>query len=498
MTQVSRLLGDRAGEHPEGVALLDGAGGRRLCWRDLAAHAEEWQRRARESRLAPRSRVALVVDDPLTFGAAYLGCLAAGLTVVPLDPRGTTAELATATVRLGVDVVAIDTEWSPAAGALELWAVGLDGPRGRRPAPSGARPGDAAALRPAALPASSGTTGDPKGIPLSEHQLLDGARRVVRHHHLSAADRGYTPLPLFHVNAQVVGLLATLVSGGSLVVDARFDRASYWDRVAAWRPTWLNTVPAVLAALADLPAPPDAVAQRLRFARSASAPLPPALLERFERHTGVSVLETYGMTEAAGQICANPVEVGARRPGSVGLPAGVGLWVTTPDGRRAAPGEVGAVRLRGRAVVTHYLELTDGGPERVRPARDGDGWLPTGDLGWCDREGFLHLAGREDDVINRGGEKFHPQEVERVLLGHPAVAAAAVVGAPHPRLGQVAVAFVTIRAGDAATLTGELDRVCANRLARYKRPVEIRVTAALPVGPTGKVRRRELRAALAA
>jgi acyl-CoA synthetase (AMP-forming)/AMP-acid ligase II len=498
MTQVSRLLAARAREHPDGVALVDGAEGRRLRWRELAAHAEQWERRARASRLAPRRRVALVIDDPLTFGAAYLGCLAAGLSVVPLDPRGTAAELAAATARLRVDVLATGGEVSPSGGLLELWTVGLDGPRARRPAPAGARRGDDVALRPAALLASSGTTGDPKGVPLSEYQLLEGARRVVRHHRLSAADRCYTPLPLFHVNAQVVGLLATLVSGGSLVVDARFDRSTYWDRVAAWRPTWLNTVPAVLAALAELPAPPAAVTERLRFARSASAPLAPAVLASFERRTGVSVLETYGMTEAAGQICANPLEPGARRPGSVGLPAGIGLWVTTPDGRRAAPGEVGAVRLRGRGVVTHYLELTERGPERVRAARDGDGWLRTGDLGWCDQAGFVHLVGREDDVINRGGEKFHPQEVERVLLGHPAVATAAVVGAPHPRLGQVAVAFVTLRAGAAVTLAGELDRICAERLARYKCPVEIRVSAALPVGPTGKVRRRELRAALAA
>src|SRR5205807_1595424 len=182
----------------------------------------------------------------------------------------------------------------------------------------------------------------------------------------------------------------------------------------------------------------------IRFARSASAPLPPALLERFQRHTGVSVLETYGMTEVAGQIAANPLDAATRRPGSVGLPVGVDLEVATPDGLPVASGELGSVRLRGDAVVTHYLELTTSGPERLRPARDAGGWLTTGDLGRVDDAGFLHLAGREDDVINRGGEKFHPQEVERVLLDHPAVSAAAVVGAPHPRLGQVAVAFVGV------------------------------------------------------
>ena len=497
MTGVGRLLTARATADPDGIAFIDGASGRRLRWRDLAVHAERWEALAREARLEPRSRVTLVLDDPLTFAAAYLGCLAAGLAVVPLDPRGTPDELTQATARLRADVLAVDREVA-LDGALALWAVRADGPREIRPAPTGPRPGDAVAFRPAALLASSGTTGDPKGVPLSERLLLGGARRVVDHHRLSPAERGYTPLPLFHVNAQVVGLLATLVGGGSLVVDARFDRDAYWDRVAAWRPTWLNAVPAVLGALVETPAPGARVTDGIRFARSASAPLPPAVLERFQRHTGVSVLETYGMTEVAGQIAANPIDPALRRPGSAGTPVGVELEVAASDGLPAAPGELGSVRLRGDAVVTHYLELTSSGPERARPACDGRGWLATGDLGRLDGSGFLHLAGREDDVINRGGEKFHPQEVERILLDHPAVSAAAVVGAPHPRLGQVAVAFVTVRGHADDALPGELADICARRLARYKRPVEIRVTPALPLGPTGKVRRRELRAALAA
>ncbi len=498
MTRVGRLLDLRAGERPDAVALLDAVDGRRLRWRDLAAHAARWTERAGESGLTPRRRIGLSLADPLSFGAAYLGCLAAGMTVVPLDPRGTPAELDAAIARLRVDVLVAGPGDAAGAAAVEAWTADLDGPRRLRPAPAGLRPSDAAALRPAALLASSGTTGAPKGVPLSERQLLLGAARVVRHHRLGPADRGHTPLPLFHVNAQVVGLLVTLLSGGSLAVEARFDREGYWERVAAAAPTWLNTVPAVLAALAELTAPPEALAAGLRFARSASAPLPPAVLERFEAHTGVTVLETYGMTESAGQITANPAEPGSRRPGSVGRPTGVGLWVVTPDGRRAAPGEPGAVRLRGRAVVTDYLELTGEGPERVRPARDAAGWLPTGDLGVCDEAGFVRLLGREDDVINRGGEKFHPLEVESVLLDHAGVASAVVVGAPHPRLGQVAIAFVTLRPGAPTGLTDELARTCAARLARYKCPVEIRVAAALPVGPTGKVRRRQLRAGLAA
>jgi acyl-CoA synthetase (AMP-forming)/AMP-acid ligase II len=205
------------------------------------------------------------------------------------------------------------------------------------------------------------------------------------------------------------------------------------------------------------------------------------------------------MTEAAGQITANPLDPGRRREGSVGLPVGVGLAVLDPAGRPVPAGVHGVVGLRGRQVTTRYLDLATAGPEGTRPARDGTGWLPTGDVGWRDAEGFVYLAGRADDVINRGGEKIFPQEVENILLTHPAVRSAAVVAAPHERLGQVAVAFVTTDPRcDEPGLVEELHRLCAERLVRYKRPVGIEVAAALPTGPTGKVLRRRLRERLPA
>lgn len=497
MPVISRLVSARARQQPEATAFLVGADGRTLSWRALAAHAEHWRLLARARALPHRARVGLVPADPLLFAAAYLGCLSVGLTAVPVDPRLTPVEFEAALHALRVDVLATaDPDGPRSRTGLETWHVDRSGPRLARPAHSTARPSTAAALRPAVLLASSGTTGRPKGIPLSERHLVHGARRVARHHRIGPGDRGYTPLPLFHVNAQVVGLLATLVSGASLVLDGRFDAASYWSIAAEWSPTWLNAVPAVLAALAGQPAPPAAVAERVRFARSASAPLPAATSSRFTERTGIGVLETYGMSEAAGQITANPLDPSARRVGSVGPPVGLELRVSSADGRRARAGEEGAVLLRG-SVVAQYLELRDTGAEVVRQARNAAGWLPTGDVGFLDDLGFLHLAGRADDVVNRGGEKIHPQEVEAVLLAHPAVVGAAVVGAPHDRLGEVPVAFVTTRCCAGAALVEALHRWCETRLARHKRPVEIAITDALPVGPTGKVLRRALRAELA-
>jgi acyl-CoA synthetase (AMP-forming)/AMP-acid ligase II len=495
MAVVSRLLAARALERPTTAAFVVGADGRSLTWSELASQAENW--RAASRALPQRTRVGLVATDPLAFTAAYLGALAAGLTVVPLDPRLTASELSNSIARLRVDVLATDTP-DLFEVETEIWSLTDSGPILVRSATLSARPSDGAARRPAVLLASSGTTGAPKGIPLSEWQLMHAARRVARHHGFAPDQRGYTPLPLFHVNAQVMGLLANVVSGASLVVDRRFDVNAYWERVEQWRPTWLNAVPAILASLASAPAPSEDVVRGIRFARSASAPLPEHTLRAFTEHTGIGVLETYGMTEAAGQITANPVDVAGRRIGSVGLPVGVGLSVLDPDGRPAVPGQEGMVALRGRQVVSHYLDLSPDVAERARPARDANGWLLTGDLGVRDEAGFVRLAGRADDVINRGGEKIHPLEIENVLLGHPAVRSAAVVGAPHDRLGQVAVAFVTASPGaHADDLARDLRALCERELTRYKRPTTIEITEQLPTGPTGKVLRRALRAELA-
>jgi acyl-CoA synthetase (AMP-forming)/AMP-acid ligase II len=500
MTEVSRLITIRARERPGDPAFITAADGRTLSWLALARYAEQLGELARERRLPARARIGLMIGDPLAFTAAYLGTLAAGLTAVPIDPRLTASELDSTAARLRVDVLMSDNPAS-AAGTMgvERWAADTARPISVRAEQGDVRPSAGAAMRPAVLLTSSGTTGNPKGIGLSEWQLLDAARRVARHHGFGPDQRGYNPLPLFHVNAQVMGLLATLVSGASLVLDRRFEPDEYWDRVAEWSPTWLNAVPAVLAGLVSRPAPKDDVAGRIRFARSASAPLPAATLRDFTDHTGVHILETYGMTEAAGQITANPLDPAARRAGSVGLPVGVELAVLGSDGRPVEPGEQGMVALGGPQVADRYLVLSADGAELSRPARDEGGWLPTGDLGSTDEDGFVYLAGRADDVINRGGEKVFPQEVEDVLLAHPAVRSAAVVAAPHERLGQVPVAFVVVTNAsddDGDALVGALHALCEQRLARYKRPTEIEIATALPTGPTGKVLRRRLRDAL--
>jgi acyl-CoA synthetase (AMP-forming)/AMP-acid ligase II len=268
--------------------------------------------------------------------------------------------------------------------------------------------------------------------------------------------------------------------------------------VAEQEVTWLNLVPAIIGVLASVSPPPPGVARRIEFARSASAPLPAATRERFEALTGIGVLETYGMTEAASQIAANPRRQQDRRPGSVGRPVGLELRIVDGSGSPVTPGAVGQVEIRGVSVARAYWAPA-GGLSPAHIATDAEGWLATGDLGRTDAEDFVYLVGRVDDVINRGGEKVYPREIEEVLLQDTCVTAAVVIGRPHPTLGEEPVAFIEA-ADDCATnedLLARLDRRCADELTRFRRPASIQLMAHLPVGPTGKVRSGELRRTLA-
>jgi acyl-CoA synthetase (AMP-forming)/AMP-acid ligase II len=482
-SRIAALVAERGERAAPDAALVEGRTGRTVTWSDLAGRVAEWTGR---NDLAGRA-VLLKEGHPLEFITAYLGLLAAGAVVFPMAPDAPETDVAAAVAGFGI-------EGNPAANPIN--------PAGpSRAAPVGwAEPGTVV-LR------TSGTTGTPKGVPLGEARLLHAASLVARHHGFSPADTVYSSLPLFHINAQVVGVLAALVSGATLAVDDRFHRQGFWDVMDRCGVTVLNAVPAILAILADEP-PPAAVAARIRFARSASAPLPPTTLRRFEERCGIGVLETYGMTEAAGQICANPLEPAARRPGSVGPPVGLDLRVVDQHGATVAPGAAGLVEILGPTVVDHYL--VPGAPPSRVPAGGASGWLRTGDVGYRDDGGFVHLLGRIDGVINRGGEKVYPRHVEEVLRRHPGVAEAAVVGEPDPVLGERPVAFVVARArppgngltngrtddpaGDLARFQEELLELCERELSRHQRPARIHLAHSLPSTPTGKVRPDALRA----
>lgn len=494
---VRALLEERALGASSRAAYVEGATGDSLTWGSVAAGLKGWDRLA---AVDFQARVGLLARDPLEMVCGYLGALGAGVLVAPLDPAASPPELIDQACRLGLTAIVTDAAASSAARGV-AWpslVLGPDGPEGApelgAPEPGAPEPGAAMLLR------SSGTTGEPKIIPLTADQLLATAAGVASTHRLEGGDTGYSPLPLFHINGLVVGVLSTLVTGGRLVVDRRFSAGRFWQVVADHEVTWLNLVPAIISILSEREAPPATVAASVAFARSASAPLPAAVRDHFERCCGIGVLETYGMTEAASQIAANPRETSLRRPGSVGLPVDVDLRIVDRRLRPLPAGEVGQVQIRGERVVSNYWSAPApaGSPGQPRPAVGVDGWLETGDLGWVDADGYVFLVGRLDDVINRGGEKVFPREVEEVLVADPAVASAAVVGRPHRIVGEEPIAFVLPVAGaDVAGLERRLAELCACQLTRFKRPAQIIVAESLPSGPTGKIRHAELRRTLA-
>ena len=478
---LTEQIGEAAASRGDAPYLEDAAGTATLTYAGLRRSVRAWARHLDEAGIPPGARVALRLPDPFGYAGALAGILAAGRVVVPLDPGAPAADVARMLkVAQPAALVGDDLETG-------LPVLGLPGPglSGAGPAPAG---------RGGIFLCTSGTTGTPKGILLREDQLMHVARSVAAHHRLSPADRGYCCLPLFHINAEVVGLLATLAAGACLVVDRKFSRRGFWELVETRQITWINAVPAIITILAM--DPPVAAPGRVRFIRSASAPLAPSALRRFEDSFGIPVVETYGMTEAASMITANPLD-GPRKPGSAGRAAGTEVRVISRDGGSPRPcpaGTIGRVQIRGPGVITEYAA---GGPEG---AIDADGWLETGDLGHLDGDGYLFLAGRSDDVINRGGEKIYPREIEEFLLTQPGVGSAVVIGARDEVLGERPVAYV-VPAGspgrpdrtDPADLADALRAACEAELPRPKRPAEFCLVPELPLGATGKVSRRRLR-----
>jgi len=291
-------------------------------------------------------------------------------------------------------------------------------------------------------------------------------------------------MPLFHVHGLVATVLATLSTGGTVVLP-RFRPSAFWDDVAQHGATWYTAVPTIhsrlLTRALELTAPPT---RRLRFVRSCSAPLPTVLWQRYEEAIGVPLVEAYGMTEAAHQMASNPLPPGERRPGTVGQATGIEIAVLDDDWQPVPAGEKGEVAVRGPSVVDQYLDnpVATGASFRA-------GWFRTGDVGTLSADGYLTLVGRVKELINRAGEKISPYEVEDVLLTHPAVAEAAAYPVPDEKYGEQVGVVVVLR-GEATPK--ELAAHCADRLAAFKRPARVTILPEIPTGPTGKIQRRTL------
>jgi len=435
--------------------------------------------RLRRAGLTAGDRVLVSAATSMDLVVAYLGALRMGLVVVPVNTAYREREVAHIVGDAAPRAAVVDDpergRWAQKAAGGDLLVVGpeADLPGGDPPALDGGGPGD-----PALLCYTSGTTGAPKGAVLSHGNLLASAEALRLAWRWTGEDRLVLALPLFHIHGLGVGLHGTLLVGASAVLLPRFEVDAVLDAARDHRATLFFGVPTMYTRLADSPRAGEL--GRLRLCVSGSAPLPPAVFERLADRAGQRVLERYGMTETIMNV-SNPYD-GERRPGTVGLPLpGVEL--------RLAGGQQGEVLLRGPNVFGGYWR----NPEATAEAFDPDGWFRTGDLGSFDERGYLRIEGRSKELIITGGYNVHPREVEELLLEHPGVAEAAVVGTPSEEWGEQVTAFVVPADPAAPPDREELLGLAAERLAGFKRPRVVHYVDALPRNALGKVLKHELR-----
>jgi oxalate---CoA ligase len=471
-------------------ALVEPDTGTVLSYDELLARVTGLAARLAAQGLAPGDCVAYAARNGADFVVTFLAAAAAGLASAPLNPAYNEVEFAAYLADLRPDALLVPAgDEQPAflaagsAAGIRRLAVDPAGHRGTDLDTGLAGPESVALVL-----HTSGTTSRPKGVPLSQGNLTASVASIAASYRLSPGDVSYCVMPMFHVHGLVASTLATLATGGTVVAPRRFSGQAFWEHVDRWDATWYSAVPTihrVLLARAEQGERPPA--HRLRFARSCSATLPPTDWRRLEDLLGVPVVEAYGMTEASHQMATNPLPPGERRPGTVGR-ATAGLQVAVVDESWATqpPGGQGEVVVRGPSVIRAYR----GNPE-ANTTSFRDGWFRTGDHGTLSPDGYLTLLGRIKEMINRGGEKISPYEVEAALQTHPAVAEAVAFGAPDAKYGECVRAVVVLR-GEATP--DELRGHCADRLAAFKVPERVDVLPEIPKGPTGKVQRRLLSA----
>ena len=494
---IHSLLRAAAAVSPDAPAVL-GLDARPLVYRELLEHVEGNARALNGLGIGRADRVAIVLPNGPEMAVGVLS-IAAAAASAPLNPAYTAAEfefyladlkpravitsagsespvLAVAASK-GIPVIRLVSCPHGPAGAFRL-----DGAPVAEPKRAGeiAQPADVALVL-----HTSGSTSRPKMVPLTHGNLCCSASNIRDSLDLAAQDCCLNIMPLFHIHGLVGAVLASLEAGASVVCTPGFHAVRFFDWLEEFRPTWYTAVPTMHQAILErIPARREAARSApLRFVRSCSSALPPKLMAALEDALGVPVVEAYGMTEASHQMAVNPLPPRKRKEGSVGLPAGCAIAIMDEQGAVLPQGRTGEVVIRGGGVTPGY----ENNPQANQSSFTA-GWFRTGDQGRLDSDGYLFLTGRSKEIINRGGEKISPREVDEVLMDHPAVAQALAFAIPDERLGEDVGAVVVLR-GNATAGQAELREFAAGRLADFKVPRRIVFLGEIPKGPTGKPQR---------
>ena len=499
VTTIRELIDGMAQTQAEAPFLISPETGRVLTFRGLQEQASALANRLGQLGLERGDKVAFLMDNGLFSAQLFLGTMYGSFVSVPLNVRAGVDQLSymldhcdakvafvgneyetlitevMAQVRRPVQVIPADVDGLGATGEIPLPMAPLAAPA----------PEDVALLM-----YTSGSTGHPKAAVHTHGTVLAGGRNSVASHQLTSTDRSLLVLPLYHINAECVTLIPTLLSGGSVVVPHRFSISHYWDWLDEHRCTWSAVVPTIISQLLDWPDPRansrGAAFQRIRFLRSSSAPLAPSLHREFLAKFPLLLIQAMGSSEG-GNIFSNPLPPGENKIGSPGLAWGFDVKIVDREGVEVPPGDPGEVLIRGAALTQSYYKE----PEATAAVFDADGWLHTGDLAYRDPDGYFFVVGRSKELIIKGGVNIAPRQIDDVLESHPAVLEAAAVGVPDHHLGEDLAAFVVLRAGVAAD-ERELLAFCESRLGHFKTPTRIHFVEDLPKGPSGKVQRLRL------
>ncbi len=469
-----------------------------LTYAGLRTQVQRTVARLNQLGLGSGDRIAISLPNGPDMASAFLS-VAAGATACPLNPAyradefefylsdlrasaliveaGDASSAVEVASQVGVRVLTLVPQGD--AGVFDLAEAG---PGVRAPTPWG---GPAAASDVALILHTSGTTSRPKSVPLTHANVCASACNVRDTLQLGPADCGLNIMPLFHIHGLIAGLMAPLAGGGRVFCSPGFNALKFFAWMQEARPTWYTAVSTMHQTIVSRAGHNRQIIAEhpLRFMRSSSASIPPQVIAELEAAFNAPLIEAYGMTEAAHQMASNPLPPAQRLPGSVGLAAGPDVAIMDEAGQVLPAGSTGEIVIRGTNVTSGYENNPKANAEAFT-----SGWFRTGDQGVMNAEGYLFITGRLKEIINRGGEKISPREVDEVLLDHPAVARAVTFAVPHEKLGEDVAAAVVLREGSAAS-ERELRDFVGQHLADFKVPRKILMLDDLPKGATGKVQR---------